>query len=116
MLPVQINLYQLSQGQGNGKSGPSQGTRSFFLGTVHCTNTFKANTLLLMKELKVYVTKSGLIPVIGDCLSFQSTHFGHPAASSIEVISFETARGRGANTNYQTHTLLWVPLPGEEFY
>lgn len=76
-----------------------------------------------MKELKVYVTKSGLAPVIGDSLSFQfaqSTEFRHPATSSIEVISFETTTGREANTNYQTQkyqtTLLEVPLPGEEFY
>ena len=56
-----------------------------------------------MKELKLYVTKSGLIPVIGDCLSFQfaqSTQFCHPTASRIEAIGFEATISRDANTNY----------------
>lgn len=71
---------------------PSQDARRFFLGTDHCTNIFKANILLLIKELKLYVTKSGLILVIGDSLSFQfaqSIQFCHPAASRIEAVSFE---------------------------
>lgn len=69
-----------------------QDARRFFLGRVLCTNISKANTLLLMKELKLNVTRSGLIPVISDCLSFQfsqPTQLCRPAASRIEAIGFD---------------------------
>lgn len=74
-----INPFQFSQGQVNAEFGPlvsisSQDARRFFLGTVHCKNIFKGDILLLMKELKLCVIKSGLIPAIGDCLPFQFAH------------------------------------------
>lgn len=63
-------------------------------------NIFKANKLLLTKELKLYIIKTGLITTTRVVFQFpRTTQFYHPAAPGTEIISFYVAVQSDANMN-----------------